>query len=149
MHARESISSVLRVCAQAMGVFRVRIRIESPSNPKVSQEMEAVVDTGSSYTLIPRMVAEALGIRPVRRMAAVLANGVRILRDMGEAPLSIGDLRTTTWVVFGDANDAVLLGAITLQELGLEVDPKNETLRPTEIYMLRTEAKTGHGSVPV
>ena len=132
-----------------MGVFRVRIRIESPSNPKVFQELEAVVDTGSSYTLIPRMVAEALGIRPVRRMAAVLANGVRIVRDMGEAPLSIGDLRTTTWVVFGDANDAVLLGAITLQELGLEVDPKNETLRPTEIYMLRTEAKTGHGSVPV
>ncbi|HEV8595274.1 MAG TPA: retroviral-like aspartic protease family protein [Thermoplasmata archaeon] len=129
-------------------MFRVRIRIASPSNPEVSRELEAVVDTGSNYTLIPRTVAEGLGIRVVRKMAARLANGVRIVRDMGEAELGIGELRTTTWVVFGETDDAVLLGAITLQELGLEVDPKNETLRPTEIYMFHVAAPANADAVP-
>jgi len=120
-----------------MGVFRVRIRIASTSEPDDVRELEAVVDTGSSYTVIPRSLAEELGIRPTRRMAARLADGNRIVRDMGQAELSYGTLSTFTWVVFGEPDDAVLLGAVTLQELGLEVDPKNETLRPTEIYMLR------------
>ena len=133
----ESIRSVARLFGRVMGVFRVRIRIASPSNPEVARELEAVVGTGSSYTLIPRTVAEELGIRPVRKMAARLASGVRIVRDMGRAELSFDTLSTPTWIVFGDPDDAVLLGAVTLQKLGLEVDPTTETLRPTEIYMLR------------
>ena len=95
-----------------------------------------VVDTGASYTVIPRPVAEELGIRPVRRMAARLANGERVEREMGEAEVAYGDLRTYTWVVFGDPDDTVLLGAVTLEELGLEVDPKGESLRPTDAYLL-------------
>ena len=118
-----------------MGVFRVPIRIASPANPHVTRALAAVVDTGSAYTLIPRTVAEALGIRPVRKMAALLANGTRIVRDMGEAVVTIDDMHTTTWVVFGDPEDAVLLGAVTLQELALEIDPMAERLRPSEIYM--------------
>jgi len=119
-----------------MAVFRVRVRVFPAVKGRVPHELEMVVDTGASYTVIPRPVAEELGIRPVRRMAARLANGERVEREMGEAEVAYGDLRTYTWVVFGDPDDAVLLGAVTLEELGLEVDPKGETLRPTDAYLL-------------
>ena len=116
-------------------MFRVPIRIASTAHPEVARELQAVVDTGSAYTLVPRTVAEALGIRPIRRMEARLANGTRTVRDMGEAVVTIEEMRTTTWVVFGEPEDAVLLGAVTLQELALEVDPTAERLRPAEVYM--------------
>src|SRR5207249_2792216 len=88
-----------------MGVFRVGIRLASPSNPDTARELEAVVDTGSHYTLVPRTIVEELGIRPTRKMAARLANGIRIVRDMGQAELSYGALSTVTWVVFGNPDD--------------------------------------------
>lgn len=118
-------------------MFRVRVRVASLIHPDDVRELEAVVDTGSSYTVIPRTIAAELGVLPVRKMTARLANGVRIVREMGEALLAIGDLRTHTWVVFGESDDAVLLGAVTLQELGLEVNPTTETLKPAEAYMFR------------
>src|SRR2546426_12104719 len=131
-----------------MGVFRVGTRLASPSNPDTARELEAVVDTGSHYTLVPRTIVEELGIRPTRKMAARLANGIRIVRDMGQAELSYGALSTVTWVVFGNPGDAVLLGAITLQELGLEVDPTTEMLRETEVYMFGVAGPARGASLP-
>jgi len=123
-----------------MGVFSVRVRLLPNARGRVPRELEMVVDTGASYTVIPRSIAEELGIRPVRRTVARLANGTRATMEMGQAELEVGGLRTVTWIVFGDAEDVALLGAVTLQELGLEVDPTTETLRPTDAYLLAAEA---------
>ena len=123
-----------------MAVFRVIVRVLPNVRDRVPHELELVVDTGSSYTVIPRAIAEELGIRPTRRMAARLANGTRVVREMGQAQLEYGSLRTYTWVVLGEPDDSALLGAVTLEELGLEVDPREEVLRPTDAYMLVASA---------
>jgi len=123
-----------------MGVFRVQVRLLPSARGRVPRELEMVVDTGASYTVVPRFIAEELGIRPIRRGAARLANGTRAAMEMGQGELEVGGLRTVTWIVFGDAEDVALLGAVTLQELGLEVDPATETLRPTDAYLLAAEA---------
>jgi len=38
--------------------------------------------------------------------------------------------------VFGEPADATVLGALTLEELGLEVDPRERVLRPTVAWLL-------------
>lgn len=99
-----------------------------------------VVDTGASYTVVPRSIAEELGVRPVRQSVARLADGTRAPVEMGQAEVEVRGLRTVTWIVFGKSEDVALLGAVTLQELGLEVDPTTETLRATDAYLLAAEA---------
>jgi hypothetical protein len=39
-------------------------------------------------------------------------------------------------VVFGESETPILLGAVTLQQFGLEVDTVNEQLLPTHAYLL-------------
>ena len=50
--------------------------------------MEALVDTGSTFTAAPRELLERLGIRPARRQRFRIANGQVIENDVGEA---VGD----------------------------------------------------------
>jgi len=121
-----------------MGVFRVRVRISPLEERSRQREVEMVVDTGATYSVVPRPLAEELGIAPSRRLTATLANGERITREMGRAELEYGGLSTPTWVILGAEKDVSILGAITLEELGLEVDPRARALRPAEAYLLST-----------
>ena len=97
-----------------------------------------VVDTGATYCVVPRPLAEELGIRPTRRIRVTLADGTRIERDMGQAEVEYRGFTTPTWVLLGDRGDIPNLGAYALEGLGLEVDPTSRELRPSEAYLLST-----------
>ncbi|GAB6947781.1 hypothetical protein JCM16161A_19110 [Vulcanisaeta sp. JCM 16161] len=63
------------------------------------------------------------------------ADGGIIERSVGVVGIEVQGIRARTIVVFGDEG-IYLLGATTLEELGLEVDPANKTLRPTELLLM-------------
>jgi len=67
----------------SMGVFSVRIRAFNLLDRKTSREVELTVDTGATYPVIPRALAEGLGVQLLERRTFVLANGARIQRDTG------------------------------------------------------------------
>ena len=50
-----------------MGTFQVRLEIAGPSRERF-EPVEALVDTGSTYTVLPRSLLQELGI-PVDRQA--------------------------------------------------------------------------------
>ena len=52
------------------------------------------------------------------------------MRDVGEAPLRIGDMVRTSPVIFADDESDILLGAVTLEIFALGVDPLNQRLIP-------------------
>ena len=83
-----------------------------------------------------RDVQPYLGMRAVRRAITRPSDDRRIVREMGYAMLEYESLRTPTWITLGERDDVSLLGAVTLVELGLEVDPSSETLRLPEAYLL-------------
>lgn len=92
--------------------------------------MEALVDTGASYTWVPASVLTGLGIRPSFRFPFLLADGRHIERDMAETRVRLDGKERTTLVVFGDDETQPLLGAYTLEGFGVAPDPLNRRLIP-------------------
>lgn len=112
-----------------MGTFSVSIQVGGPSGDQFVQ-FEALVDTGSSDTVLPRDILERLGITPVDRFAYSLADETIVEYDVGEARVRLDGRERTTQVVFGPVGVTPLLGATTLQLFHLGVDPLQEELVP-------------------
>ena len=107
------------------------------------EALEALVDTGSSYTVIPASLLQGLGITPNGCIEFELADGRIIERDIGEARIRVDGRSATTLVVFGDEGVSSLLGAYTLEGVRLAVDPVNKRLIPTRALLMRTSKLVG------
>jgi predicted aspartyl protease len=111
-----------------MGIFSSRITI-STLDGQQTREVEAMVDTGSTYTVLPSVMLREMGIAPTRKAKFEFGDGRVVEMDMGEARASINGETAVTPVVFGD-DAPPLLGAVTLEELLLAVDPVGLRLVP-------------------
>jgi large subunit ribosomal protein L1 len=70
-----------------------------------------------------------------------LADGASVERNLAEVPIDIeGDIRITT-CIFGDDAGPVLLGAVTLEQYLLGVDPVGQRLVPVEGLMMAQHGK--------
>jgi len=90
----------------------------------------------ATYPVVPRGLADDLGIQPSESRTFTLADGTRLSRDLGRAGLSYDGRSTPSLVVLGEANDVPWLGAFGLEGLGFEVDPVAKTLRPATQFLL-------------
>jgi clan AA aspartic protease len=121
-----------------MGTFREKVKIANPSN-SVSLETEMVVDSGATYTQVPSSLLSRLKIDKKYKRKLKIATGNIIERDAGEISISIKDETLTTLVIFGDEGSEPLLGAVTLEQFGLAIDPVNKTLLPVPELMLSAQ----------
>ncbi len=119
-----------------MGNFRVTLGV-SDSGRAHFEHIEALVDTGATYTQLPASLIGSLGVAPLGTLSFRLVNGQSVMRDVGEAPLQIDDMVRTSPVIFGDDESDILLGAVTLEVFGLGVDPVNQKLSPVEGLLVR------------
>ena len=92
------------------------------------EAVQALVDTGASYTWAPREVLDRLGVQPEFRWEFETADGRIIERDVAETRARLDGQQRVTLVVFGDAGSRPLLGAYTLEGFGLAPDPVNRRL---------------------
>jgi clan AA aspartic protease len=118
-----------------MATFRVSIEI-GPMDQSRFERIEALVDTGATYTVVPRDVLERLGIAPQFRRRFRVADGRVVELDMAWAVVKVEGEMTYTICVFGEPGMDALLGAVTLEELGLGVDPINQRLVPIELLLI-------------
>jgi hypothetical protein len=72
----------------------------------------------------------ALGLSPKRRLDFTLADGTRLSRAVSEAHLTLPEGDGHTPVILGEPGDEALLGAVTLEILGLVLHPFRRTLEP-------------------
>ena len=112
-----------------MGTFHVDVAIGDPEGSRY-EPVEALVDTGSTYTSVPRPVLEALGVVSHSRAWFRLADGHHVEREIGYARIKIGGSTAITIVVFADADSPILLGAYALEGLLLAPDPVGRRLVP-------------------
>lgn len=131
--------STLTVAAAAapmsrMGRFKVIITLV-PSGGNEPRRLEALVDTGAAYTVVPRPILETLGCQPHRTQRVRLADGRAEEWSVAQVELECEGRRATTPVLVGPAAAPVLLGATTLEELGLGIDPLNRRLVPVDLYL--------------
>lgn len=106
-----------------MGEVRVPIVIENPRTGARSDELIALADTGATLTVVPASALAQVGIERVGNVAVVLADGRRASRRVGNAAVAIDGASVPCRVLFGEADDAVLLGLTVPEQLGLAVDP--------------------------
>ncbi len=90
--------------------------------------IEFLVDSGAVNSVVQAGVLERLGITPLTEQVYRLANGGKIVRKRGGAVFRFRDRVGVADVVFGEAGDANLLGATTLESLGLGLDPLRREL---------------------
>lgn len=112
-----------------MGAFSVSVQVGDPAGRRFV-DVQALVDTGSSHTMLPRSTLLALGVQPVDRVPFELA-GERIAEyEVGEARIRLDGKERTALVVFGPEGARPLLGATTLELFNLAVDPVRRRLVP-------------------
>ena len=117
-----------------MGQFKVSL-ILNPRNGGTARVLEALVDTVAGYSVVPRSILESLGCQPVRAQRVVLADGQTEEWVLTQVDVEVEGRRATTPVLMGPAAGPVLLGATTLEELGLGIDPLNRRLIPVDLYL--------------
>jgi predicted aspartyl protease len=87
----------------------------------------------------------ALGLAPERELEFVLADGTTLTRGVSECGFEVEGRRATSPVVLGESEDEALLGAVTLETLGLVLNPLNRTLQPMRMVLARTTARARQG----
>src|SRR5262249_28196894 len=117
----------------AMGVTTLVVDVANPASPENVEHLECAVDSGAVYSVVPAAVLERLGIRPLKRDTFRLANGAHVERQRGGAVFRFGDYVGVAAVIFGEEGDATRLGALTLETLGLVLDPIRRELKPMEL----------------
>lgn len=119
-----------------MGTFSVQIQVGDLAGAR-SVQVEALVDTGASDTVLPQDLLRELGIAALDQFTYSLADGRVVEYDVGEARLGLEGRERTTQVVFGPEGVTPLLGATTLQVFHLGVDPIAERLVPVQGLLKR------------
>ncbi len=121
-----------------MGLTVLVIEVGNPANPVVTVPVEFLIDSGVIYSVVPAPILEKLGIKPIIEQEFRLANGDRITRKKGIALFKYGEKVGGADVIFGEPNDHNLLGAFTLEALGLALDPLRRELRPLPMILAAT-----------
>jgi predicted aspartyl protease len=118
-----------------MGLTTLKMEVANPARPARTAELEFLVDSGAIYSVVPATVLRRLGIRPIATEEFSLANGSRIRRRKGVAFFKYGAKVGGADVIFGEPGDAHLLGMLTLEALGLALDPLRRELRPMPMIL--------------
>ncbi len=117
-----------------MGMTFIGATVTGPTGQQ--QEVQFLVDSGASYSLLPLGVWQALGLEPKRNVSFTLADGVTVSRNVSECHIALGGQEGHSPVILGEPDDdQALLGAVTLETLGLVLDPFNRRLRAMKLRL--------------
>lgn len=112
-----------------MGAFRVPVDIGTITGERF-ERIEALVDTGATYTWVPRQVLYRLGVQPEEVWPFVLADGREVTYPIASVRVRFKGRDRLTVAVFGEPDSEALLGVVTLEEFGLAADPVHRRLMP-------------------
>jgi len=112
-----------------MGTFRVQVEVGDPEASRF-ESIEALVDTGATNTAFPASQLRRMGVSPHRKAIFELADGSQTELDIGRTWVRVNGDQELTQVVFAEEGSEPVLGAVTLEEMGLAVDPVKRRLVP-------------------
>lgn len=117
-----------------MGITYIIGTVRGPTG--IEAEVNLLIDSGATYSLVPLQVWETIGLSAKREMTFTLADGTTVQRRISECSLVLPQGETHTPVILGEADDEALLGVVTLEELGLLFNPFNRTLQPMRMMLV-------------
>jgi clan AA aspartic protease len=116
-----------------MGLVSVEGTVTGPTGKQAT--VKFLVDSGAAYTLLPRKIWCAIGLKPMDSVTCVLADGTKVERKVSECRIALPQGERHTPVLLGEKGDEALLGVVTLEILGLVLNPFNRTLQPMRMML--------------
>ena len=98
-----------------------------------SRTLNALVDTGATYTQVPASVLDELGVERRQTRTFSMADGSTQRLSVGWAEIELGGDQAVVHIIFGEENGKILLGAHALEAFGLAADAKNGRLIPADL----------------
>ena len=118
-----------------MSTFTYPALVANPRGDSPPVEVKFIVDTGAMFTCLPMPQLEALGLAPQWRVPIMLADGRQEEWAATEILLTINGRTLHTTCLFGPPGSLALLGAVSLEQFALSVDPLTRTLVPGRVPM--------------
>ena len=118
-----------------MEAIKVTIGVGDPQGQQF-HELEFTVDTGSTYTAVPRELLQRLGVPVERSLPSETADGRIVPVDVGETTIILEGIRFHTPVIFAEEGEPSLLGVVSLEQAVLAVDPLRGRLIPANLPRL-------------
>jgi clan AA aspartic protease len=131
-----------------MGTFTTSIEIGDPGARRW-ETVNVLVDSGATFTMLPRPLLERLGVAAHEKMSFELADGRSVEYDVGETAVRIGRRVRTTVVIFADSGVQPLLGAYTREAFLLAVDTVNRRLVPVQGLLKPFRPRTRRPAVSI
>jgi len=118
-----------------MAITFVKLKVANMAKPRRFRRYEFLVDSGAVYTAVPESELKKLGIKPTREEEFTLANGETFKKSVGNALFEFEGKVGAAPVIFGEKG-IYLLGATTLEALGLILDPIRRQLKPLPMLLM-------------
>ena len=112
-----------------MGTFSVTIEVGSPDR-QTWRAVEALVDTGATFTWLPESLLRELGYAPEETKSFQLGDGRLVEMGISDVLVRIGNEVHATVCAFARSGEMPGLGAVTLESFLLAPDPVNQRLVP-------------------
>lgn len=116
-----------------MGLVRVDVEVRANGGPR--ENVEFLVDSGAVYSVLPWRVWRGLGLKATRTLTFSLGDGTAIRRRVSECRFKYSGIEASSPAILGQGKDEALLGTVTLETLGLILNPFERTLQPMRMML--------------
>ena len=112
-----------------MGEALVKFKVYGPNGRFA--ELEALVDTGATFTKIPKSIASKLGFQAKYATDVELDDKRIIRREIALGEVEIEDVRRPVLIAIGGDDERPIIGYTTLELLGFKINPITGKLEKT------------------
>jgi len=118
-----------------MGITNLKFLVKKNRESTKKVEIKFMIDSGAVYSLVPSDFLKQLGIKPYKAVEFSLADGTTIKRKVGDAYFEYKGEGGAASVIFGEKGDEPMLGATTLESIGLVLNPFTRELYPMRMLL--------------
>lgn len=122
-----------------MGLTHKSLMVKESRRASESRVVEFLIDSGAVHSLVRSALLSELGIESYKEVKFVLADGTSVVRKVGDAYFEDDGNDVAAPVIFGEEGDEPLLGATTLESLGLVLNPLRREFYPMRMMLARTD----------
>ena len=120
-----------------MGLTHQKFKVKPSRNSRKAINVNFLIDSGAVYSLVPGKQLRSIRIKPYKKLDFLLADGSSVTREVGDAYFEYRGNGAPAPVIFGQNGDQPLLGATTLESLGLVLNPFQRELHPMKLTLMR------------
>jgi predicted aspartyl protease len=117
-------------------IVRIPVKVSNIQEPnKKTENIEVIVDIGSTYCWIPKDELKKIGILEHGKRSFKTISGERVERPFGYAWFSYDGASGGSEVVFAEPSDGIVLGELAMGGMGLTVDPRNGKITKEDVFL--------------